>query len=91
MLRYRSTLRYRRAFFSNPLRPIRLCSGGRRCSAAVGYLNPVYTAAVTATDNLSVFTASYYHKVNSQVEAGAKSTWNSQTGKRGRRRDPPRD
>src|SRR3569833_124838 len=49
-------------------------------SAAVGYLNPVYTAAITATDNLSVFAASYYHKVNSQVEAGAKATWNSPTG-----------
>lgn len=49
-------------------------------SAAVGYLGPSYTAAVTATDNLSVFAASYYHKVNSQVEAGAKATWNSKSG-----------
>lgn len=49
-------------------------------SAAVGYLAPSYTAAVTATDNLSVFGASYYHKVNSQVEAGAKATWNSKSG-----------
>ncbi|KAJ9156082.1 hypothetical protein NKR23_g865 [Pleurostoma richardsiae] len=49
-------------------------------SAAVGYVAPVYSAAITATDNLSVFAASYYHKVNSQVEAGAKATWNSKTG-----------
>ncbi|KAL7622881.1 Mitochondrial porin [Parahypoxylon ruwenzoriense] len=49
-------------------------------SAAVGYLAPQYSAAVTATDNLSVFAASYYHKVNSQVEAGAKATWNSKSG-----------
>ncbi|OAA45664.1 outer mitochondrial membrane protein porin [Metarhizium rileyi] len=49
-------------------------------SAAVGYAAPQYSAAVTATDNLSVFAASYYHKVNSQVEAGAKATWNSKTG-----------
>ncbi len=49
-------------------------------SAAIGYLNPAYTAAVNASDNLSVFAASYYHKVNSQVEAGAKATWNSKTG-----------
>lgn len=49
-------------------------------SAAVGYAAPQYSAAVTATDNLSVFAASYYHKVNSQVEAGAKATWNSNTG-----------
>ena len=49
-------------------------------SAAVGYSAPQYSAAVTASDNLSVFAASYYHKVNSQVEAGAKATWNSKTG-----------
>ncbi|KAI0017719.1 eukaryotic porin/Tom40 [Xylariomycetidae sp. FL0641] len=49
-------------------------------SAAVGFHAPTYNAAITATDNLSVFAASYYHKVNSQVEAGAKATWNSQSG-----------
>lgn len=46
-------------------------------SAALGYLAPTYSASVNASDNLSVFAASYYHKVNSQVEAGAKATWNS--------------
>jgi voltage-dependent anion channel protein 2 len=49
-------------------------------SAAVGYTAPFYSAAVTASDNLTLFAASYYHKVNSQVEAGAKATWNSKTG-----------
>ncbi|CAH0059121.1 unnamed protein product [Clonostachys solani] len=49
-------------------------------SAAVGYTAPQYSATITASDNLSVFAASYYHKVNSQVEAGAKATWNSKTG-----------
>ncbi|KAI1100194.1 eukaryotic porin/Tom40 [Jackrogersella minutella] len=49
-------------------------------NAAVGYIAPQYSAAVTATDNLSVFAASYYHKVNSQVEASAKATWNSKSG-----------
>ncbi|EJT80658.1 mitochondrial outer membrane protein porin [Gaeumannomyces tritici R3-111a-1] len=49
-------------------------------SAAVGFTAPKYTAAVTGIDNLSVFAASYYHKVNSQVEAGAKATWNSKAG-----------
>ena len=48
-----------------------------RYSAAVGYSSPLYTAAVMATNNLSVFAASYYHKVNSEVEAGAKATWDS--------------
>jgi len=49
-------------------------------SAAVGFQAPAYSAAVTATDNLTVFAASYYHKVNDQVEAGAKASWNSKTG-----------
>ncbi|KAJ0297334.1 hypothetical protein COL5a_003072 [Colletotrichum fioriniae] len=49
-------------------------------AAAVGFQAPTYSAAITASDNLSVFAASYYHKVNSQVEAGAKATWNSKAG-----------
>lgn len=49
-------------------------------SAAVGYHAATYSAAVTATDNLSVFAASYYHKVNPFVEAGSKATWNSKSG-----------
>ena len=49
-------------------------------SAAVGYQAPTYSAAVTASDNLSIFAASYHHKVNSQVEAAAKATWNSKSG-----------
>ncbi|KAI0971606.1 eukaryotic porin/Tom40 [Xylaria arbuscula] len=49
-------------------------------SAAVGYVAPQYSAAITATDNLSVFAASYYHKVNPKVEASAKAVWNSKSG-----------
>ncbi|EFX04452.1 outer mitochondrial membrane protein porin [Grosmannia clavigera kw1407] len=49
-------------------------------SAAVGYLASTYSTSVTASDNLSVFAASYHHKVNSQVEAGAKAVWNSKSG-----------
>ncbi|KAL1897507.1 Mitochondrial porin [Ceratocystis pirilliformis] len=49
-------------------------------NAAVGYSAPAYSAAITATDNLSVFSASFYQKVNSQVEAGCKASWNSKTG-----------
>jgi voltage-dependent anion channel protein 2 len=51
-----------------------------RYSAAVGYTALQYSAAVTASSNLSVFAASYYHKVNSQTEAGAKATWDSNSG-----------
>jgi voltage-dependent anion channel protein 2 len=49
-------------------------------SAAIGYSAPQWTTAVTAANNLSIFSASYYHKVNSQVEAGAKATWDSKAG-----------
>jgi voltage-dependent anion channel protein 2 len=49
-------------------------------SAAIGYAAPQYTASITAANNLSVFSAAYYHKVNSQVEAGAKATWDSKSG-----------
>jgi voltage-dependent anion channel protein 2 len=49
-------------------------------SAALGYTTPLYNAAVTATNSLSVFTASYYQRVNPAVEAGAKATWDSKSG-----------
>ncbi|EZF22395.1 hypothetical protein H112_04826 [Trichophyton rubrum D6] len=49
-------------------------------SAAVAYSLPEYSAAITASNNLSVFAASYYHRVNAQVEAGAKATWDSKSG-----------
>ncbi|KAL8633040.1 hypothetical protein Q9189_001294 [Teloschistes chrysophthalmus] len=48
-----------------------------RSAAAVGYTVPQYSTAITATNNFSVFSAAYYHKVNSEVEAGAKATWDS--------------
>ncbi|KAE8390619.1 outer mitochondrial membrane protein porin [Aspergillus alliaceus] len=49
-------------------------------SAAIGYSVPQYSAAITAGNNLTVFSASYYHRVNAQVEAGAKATWDSKAG-----------
>ncbi|KAH8730197.1 eukaryotic porin/Tom40 [Phaeosphaeriaceae sp. PMI808] len=49
-------------------------------SAALGYTTPLYNAAVTATNSLSVFTASYYQRVNPAVEAGAKASWDSKSG-----------
>ncbi|OBT76417.1 mitochondrial outer membrane protein porin [Pseudogymnoascus sp. 05NY08] len=49
-------------------------------SLGLGYQQPLYTASIIASNNLSVFSASYYHKVNSQVEAGAKAIWDSKSG-----------
>jgi len=49
-------------------------------SLAAGYSAGSYAAAIQATNNLSIFSASYYHKVNTEVEAGAKATWDSAAG-----------
>ena len=49
-------------------------------STAIGYSAPEWSAAITASNSLSVFSASYYHKVNSQVEAGARAVWDSKSG-----------
>ncbi|KAL9109397.1 MAG: hypothetical protein Q9227_005904 [Pyrenula ochraceoflavens] len=52
----------------------------KKWSAAVGYSEKNYTAAITATNSLSLFTASYFHVVNPQVQAGAKATWDKNAG-----------
>ena len=41
-------------------------------AAAFGYHAPTYSMAVTATSNLKLFSASYYHRVNEAVELLAK-------------------
>lgn len=48
-----------------------------RYSATVGYSTPSITAALAATNNLSVFTASYYQKVNAAVEVGTKAAYDA--------------
>lgn len=48
-----------------------------RYALAAGYSQPTYAAAITATNNLNIFSASYYHKVNTEVEVGAKAMWDS--------------
>lgn len=55
-------------------------AGITKYAAAIGYSQPQYTAAITATNSLSVFAASYYHKVSSEVEAGARAIWDSKGG-----------
>ncbi|KAJ3002372.1 Mitochondrial porin [Thoreauomyces humboldtii] len=42
---------------------------------AFGYLAPEYAVALHATNALSTFSAAYFHRVNRDVEAGAKATW----------------
>ncbi|KAM0790318.1 hypothetical protein ACM66B_003204 [Microbotryomycetes sp. NB124-2] len=50
-----------------------------RYAVAAGYAAPSYTVTLHGLANLSVFSASYYHKVNKDVEAGAKAIWDSKS------------
>lgn len=44
--------------------------------AALGYLHPQFSASVEGSNNLSVFTASYFHKVSPVLELGALAVFN---------------
>ncbi|KAF9026143.1 voltage-dependent ion-selective channel [Hymenopellis radicata] len=48
-----------------------------RYAAAVGYNAADYAVTVHGLNNFKTFTASYYHRVNSDVEAGAKAVYDS--------------
>ncbi|KAI8820833.1 eukaryotic porin/Tom40 [Fimicolochytrium jonesii] len=50
-----------------------------RSNLAFGYLAREYTVALHASNALNTFAASYYHRVNTDVEAGAKATWTRST------------
>jgi len=49
-----------------------------RYSASLGYQTPAFTASIVGMQNLSVVAANYYQKVNANVEAGAKATYDLQ-------------
>jgi voltage-dependent anion channel protein 2 len=48
-----------------------------RWAAAVGYSAPEYAITVHGLHNLQTFTASYFHKVSPDVEAGAKAVYDT--------------
>ena len=48
-------------------------------SAAVGYSQSSYSVALLASNNLSRYVASYYHRINSNLEASGAAEWNSMT------------
>lgn len=48
-----------------------------RYNAAIGYAAADYGVAVHATNNLNVYAASYYHRVNEVLEASGKAAWDS--------------
>lgn len=52
-----------------------------RYSIALGYQTPNYSASITGIQNLSVFAASFYQKVNPSVEVGIKTGYDVQAAK----------
>ncbi|GAA6048664.1 hypothetical protein JCM3770_002008 [Rhodotorula araucariae] len=48
-----------------------------RYALGLGYAAPSYTVTIHGLANLSVFSASYYHKVSKDVEAGAKAIYDT--------------
>jgi len=50
-----------------------------RYAAAVGYSAPEYAVTLHGLGNLSTFAASYYHRVNRDVEAGAKAIYDTKS------------
>ncbi|KAI5359912.1 putative Porin domain superfamily, eukaryotic porin/Tom40 [Septoria linicola] len=52
-----------------------------RYSLGLGYQTPSYVASIVGTQNLTTIAASYYQKVNSAVEVGAKAGYDVQAQK----------
>lgn len=50
-----------------------------RYAAAVGYNAPEYAVTIHGLNNLKTFSASYYHRVSRDVEAGAKAIYDSKS------------
>jgi len=48
-----------------------------RFGAAAGYTAPEYSVALHAHNSFKVFSASYYHRINADLEAGGKAVWDS--------------
>jgi len=50
-----------------------------RYAAALGYNAPEYAVTFHGLNNLKTFSASYYHRVSPEVEAGAKAVYDSKS------------
>jgi voltage-dependent anion channel protein 2 len=48
-----------------------------RYAAAAGFSAPEYAVTLHGLSNFSTFSVSYYHKVNRDVEAGAKAIYDT--------------
>lgn len=52
----------------------------KKYSLGLGYATPLVGVAIQSSNKLSLYTASYYHRVNSNVEASGRVTWDSNAG-----------
>ncbi|BFZ56157.1 Mitochondrial porin [Savitreella phatthalungensis] len=52
----------------------------QKYSLGIGYATPLVGVSVQASNKLSIYTANYYHRVNTNVEAGGRVVWDSQAG-----------
>lgn len=52
-------------------------------AATLGYVAPSYAVTLQGLGNLSTFALSYYHRVNRDVEAGAKAVYDTKQAKPG--------
>ena len=50
-----------------------------RYAGAIGFSAPEYAVTLHGLGNLSTFSASYYHKVSKDVEAGAKAIYDTKS------------
>ncbi|CDS02654.1 hypothetical protein LRAMOSA00059 [Lichtheimia ramosa] len=50
----------------------------QRYSSAFGYNTREYSVAIHATNNLQSYVASYYHRINPELEASGKAMWDAQ-------------
>lgn len=48
-------------------------------SLAAGYLNKEHSAAITGSNNLSIFSASFFKNVSDEIQAGAKATYDAKS------------
>lgn len=51
---------------------------------AAGFNAPEYAITLQGLGNLSTYSASYYHRVNADIEAGARATYDSKSAADGR-------
>ena len=54
-----------------------------RYAAAVGFSAPEYAVTLQGLNNLNLFSASYYHRVSPDVEAGAKAVYDTRASPAG--------